>query len=76
MKINVLTLFPEMMEGFFKNSIMARAVESGIISYSLIDWRQYAEDRHHKCDDSPFGGGAAWSLNPNRSLKLWITLMP
>ncbi|MGX8685628.1 MAG: tRNA (guanosine(37)-N1)-methyltransferase TrmD, partial [Spirochaetales bacterium] len=69
MKIEVLTLFPEMMEGFFKNSIMARAVESGIIDYSLIDWRQYAEDRHHKCDDSPFGGGPGMVIKPEPLFK-------
>lgn len=58
MKIHVVTLFPEMVEGFFKNSIMKRAVESGIISYDVIDFRSFAADRHHTCDDAPFGGGA------------------
>lgn len=64
MNIEVLTLFPGMLEGFFENSIMKRAVENGIISYSLIDWRPYAEDPHHKCDDVPYGGGAGMVLKP------------
>lgn len=69
MKIEVLTLFPEMMEGFFTNSIMARAVKAGIISYDLLDWRQFALDRHHKCDDSPFGGGAGMVIKPEPLFK-------
>lgn len=69
MKIEVLTLFPQMMEGFFTNSIMARAVNAGIISYDLLDWRQFALDRHHKCDDSPFGGGAGMVIKPEPLFK-------
>lgn len=69
MNIEVMTLFPEMMEGFFTNSIMARAVKSGIISYNLINWRNFAEDRHHKCDDSPFGGGAGMVIKPEPLFK-------
>ena len=69
MNIDVLTLFPDMVKGFFTNSIMARAVESKIISYNLVDWRQFAEDRHHKCDDSPFGGGAGMVIKPEPLFK-------
>ena len=69
MKIEVLTLFPQMLEGFFTNSIMARAVKAGIISYDLLDWRQFALDRHHKCDDSPFGGGAGMVIKPEPLFK-------
>lgn len=69
MKIDVLTLFPEMVSGFFTNSIMARAVKAGLVSYDIVDWRQYAEDRHHKCDDSPFGGGAGMVIKPEPLFK-------
>ena len=69
MNIDILTLFPEMVSGFFTNSIMARAVKAGIVSYNIIDWRQYAEDRHHKCDDSPFGGGAGMVIKPEPLFK-------
>ena len=69
MNIDILTLFPEMVSGFFTNSIMARAVKSGIVSYNIVDWRQYAEDRHHKCDDSPFGGGAGMVIKPEPLFK-------
>jgi tRNA (guanine37-N1)-methyltransferase len=57
-KIQIVTLFPGIVEGFFNNSIMKRAVESGTISFDIIDFRTFASDRHHTCDDAPFGGGA------------------
>jgi tRNA (guanine37-N1)-methyltransferase len=58
-----------MVSGFFTNSIMARAVKAGIVSYNIVDWRQYAEDKHHKCDDSPFGGGAGMVIKPEPLFK-------
>ena len=69
MNIDILTLFPEMVSGFFTNSIMARAVKANLVSYNIVDWRQYAEDRHHKCDDSPFGGGAGMVIKPEPLFK-------
>lgn len=62
MHIDILSLFPKMLEGFFTNSIMARAVEKGVVSYRITDWRSYAMDRHHSCDDVPYGGGAGMVL--------------
>ena len=62
MYIDILSLFPKMLEGFFTNSIMARAVEKGVVSYRITDWRSYATDRHHSCDDVPYGGGAGMVL--------------
>lgn len=64
MKIDVLTLFPGILEGFFTSSIMARAVERGLISYALTDIRQFATDKHHKCDDEIYGGGAGMLMLP------------
>lgn len=64
MKIDVLTLFPGILEGFFTSSIMARAVERGLIAYTLTDIRQYATDKHHKCDDQVYGGGAGMLMLP------------
>lgn len=58
-----------MMEGFFTNSIMARAVKAGLVSYNLINWRDFAVDKHHKCDDSPFGGGAGMVIKPEPIAK-------
>ena len=58
MKFTVLTLFPEIPRAFFENSIMANAVEKGIIAYDLVNIRDFALDKHKKCDDAPYGGGA------------------
>ena len=62
MKFTVLTLFPEIVESFFKSSIMEKAVEKGIIQYELINIRDFAYDRHRTCDDAPYGGGAGMVL--------------
>lgn len=58
MKFHVLTLFPEIPKAFFETSIMKKAVEKGIIAYDLVNIRDFATDKHHTCDDSPYGGGA------------------
>ena len=64
MKFTVLTLFPEIPRAFFTSSIMAKAVEKGIIAYDLVNIRDFAFDRHHTCDDAPYGGGAGQLLLP------------
>jgi tRNA (guanine37-N1)-methyltransferase len=58
MKYTVLTLFPEITDTFFAASIMARAVGRGIVEYQSVNIRDYALDKHHTCDDAPYGGGA------------------
>ncbi len=64
MKITILTLFPEMVNPFFTSSIMKRAVEKGIISYEIINFRDYAKGVHLKADDIPYGGGAGMVIMP------------
>ncbi len=64
MKINVLTLFPQIVESYFRSSIMGRAVEKGIVEYRVVDIRDYARDKHRTCDDAPYGGGAGMVLKP------------
>ena len=64
MKITVLTLFPEMVEPFFSSSIMKRAVEKGIISYEIVNFRAYSSGAYNKVDDLPYGGGAGMILMP------------
>lgn len=58
MKFTVLTLFPDILHAYFENSIMAKAVEKGIIAYDLVNIRDFAFDKHKTCDDAPYGGGA------------------
>lgn len=62
MKINILTLFPEMFSGFFDESIMKRAIKNKLIEVNLINIRDYANDKHQIVDDSPFGGGPGMVL--------------
>ena len=60
MKIDVLTLFPEMFTAVTESSILGRAGEKGIININLINIRDYSRDKHNKADDTPFGGGLGW----------------
>ena len=57
MKIDILTLFPEMFTPL-QTSIIGRAVNNGKLQINVVDIRDYTLDKHHKCDDTPFGGGA------------------
>ncbi len=74
MKFTVLSLFPEILEGYFKASIMAKAVERGLITYELINIRDFAEDKHRTCDDAPYGGGAGMVLKPGPIAKAFDSL--
>ena len=63
MKIDILTLFPEMFTPL-KTSIIGRAVDSGKLEIKVTDIREYTLDKHKKCDDAPFGGGAGMVMMP------------
>ena len=62
MRFDVVTLFPEMIEGACSHSIIKRAVESDIIRVNTINPRDYTLDKHKKVDDTPYGGGAGMVL--------------
>lgn len=57
MKIDILTLFPNMFETIFKESIINRAIEENKVEINIHDFRTYSTDPHHKVDDTPYGGG-------------------
>lgn len=57
MRIDILTLFPDMFAPL-KESVIGRAVNSGKLEIVITDIREYTADKHRKCDDTPFGGGA------------------
>jgi len=57
MKIDILTLFPEMFRGPFDESIIKRAVEKGLVEIDIHDLRKWATDKHGTVDDRPYGGG-------------------
>ena len=62
MKIDILTLFPSMFDGFLENSIIKRAIEKELVEINIINFRDYSLDPHKKVDDTPFGGGAGMVL--------------
>lgn len=64
MKIDILTLFPGMLEGFLKESIIKRAIEKGHVQIELHNIRDYSKDSHKKVDDYGFGGGKGMVLMP------------
>lgn len=57
MKIDILTLFPEMMEAALKTSIIGRAEENGLLSINCVQIRDFAFNKHRQVDDYPYGGG-------------------
>ena len=62
MKIDILTLFPESFAPF-KESIISRAQKAGTIEINIINIREFSRDKHKKCDDAPFGGGAGMLMS-------------
>lgn len=62
MKIDILTLFPNMFDGFLNESIIKRAREKGLIEINVHDIRDYTLDPHKKVDDYPYGGGRGMVL--------------
>lgn len=64
MRIDILTLFPSMFDGFLNESIIKRAIEKGSVKINIVNFRDYSLDPHHKVDDTPYGGGAGMVLTP------------
>lgn len=64
MRIDILTLFPQMFSGPFDLSIIKRALEQSIVTIKLHDLREYTHDAHRTTDDAPYGGGAGMVLKP------------
>jgi tRNA (guanine37-N1)-methyltransferase len=64
MKFDILTLFPEMFSGVLHSSILKKAQEKRAVSFSVTDFREYAENKHRRVDDYPYGGGAGMVLAP------------
>ena len=58
MKITILTLFPSMFDSFFTNSIIKRAIAKGVVSFDVVNIRDYTLDKYHRTDTPPIGGGA------------------
>lgn len=64
MKIDVLSLFPSMFDGVFGESILKKANEKQAVTYNVVNFREYADNKHGQVDDYPYGGGAGMVLKP------------
>ncbi|GIW52419.1 MAG: tRNA (guanine-N(1)-)-methyltransferase [Gemmatimonadales bacterium] len=64
LKINVITLFPEVFRVPLETSVLGRAARAGLVEYRLVQLRDYTHDRHRTVDDYPYGGGAGMVLKP------------
>ncbi|WP_145046264.1 tRNA (guanosine(37)-N1)-methyltransferase TrmD [Paenibacillus xylanexedens] len=65
MKVDVLTLFPEMFDGVFGTSILGKAQTKGLVSLNAVNFRNYATNKHNTVDDTPYGGGGGMVLKPD-----------
>jgi tRNA (guanine37-N1)-methyltransferase len=72
---DIFTLFPQMFLGPFSESILKRAQEKGRISIALHDIRNYTTDRHHVCDDAPYGGGGGMIMKPEPIVRAVETVL-
>lgn len=64
MIFNVLTLFPEMFEGFLESSIIGRGIENNLLKVNLLNIRDFSKDKHKSVDDAPYGGGPGMVMTP------------
>ncbi len=64
MKINIVTIFPDLFEVPLSTSIPGRARDKGLVEYSVVNLRDFTRDRHQTVDDYPYGGGAGMVMKP------------
>ena len=64
LRFGVLSLFPQTVEGFTRESIVGKAIERGLLDVHSRDLRDWAKGKHREADDRPFGGGAGMVLKP------------
>lgn len=76
MRIDVLTIFPDMVEEFAGRSLLGKARESGVVDVRVHDLRQGTDDPHRSVDDSPFGGGAGMVLMPEPIFRVVEAVEP
>lgn len=64
MRIDILTIFPRILQGPFSESMIKRALERGLAEINVVDLRMFAEGRHRQVDDAPYGGGCGMIFKP------------
>ena len=74
--VNVVTLFPEVLEPYLDASIPGRAAKAGLVQYRLVQLRDFTHDRHATVDDYPYGGGAGMVMKPEPFFEAVEALEP
>lgn len=69
LRIDVITIFPGMLNGFLQESILKRSVDKGRVEIRVIDLRRFTTDKHQTTDDRPFGGGPGMVMKPEPLFK-------
>jgi tRNA (guanine37-N1)-methyltransferase len=69
MRIDILTLFPEMFQGPLNESLLKKAQEKGLLSLRIVDIRDFTSDKHRTADDTPYGGGPGMVMKPEPVAK-------
>lgn len=67
--IDIITIFPSMLNGFIRESILKRATDSGAVLFNVINLRDFTTDRHKTVDDRPYGGGPGMIMKPEPIFK-------
>jgi tRNA (guanine37-N1)-methyltransferase len=76
LRVDVVTIFPRMVEEPLGDGIVGRAVEKGLLTLAVHDLRDYSEDKHRSVDDAPFGGGPGMVMKAEPFLRLHDVLLP
>lgn len=64
MRVDIITIFPGMLQGFLRESMLKRAVELGKVTFNTVDLREFTHDVHRTTDDRPYGGGPGMVMKP------------
>lgn len=75
MRFDILTLFPEMFEGPFRESIVGKAIKAGLVTVALHNLRDYTTDKHRTTDDAPYGGGGGMVMKPEPIFRAVETVL-
>jgi len=75
MRFDILTLFPAMFEGPFRESIVGKAIEAGLVTVAVHNLRDYTTDKHRTADDAPYGGGGGMVMKPEPIFRAVETVL-
>lgn len=74
MKIDILTLFPNMFTSFMSESLLKKAIDKNLLEINLVNFRDFSTNKHHKVDDKPYGGGEGLVLAPEPIVEAYNSL--